>query len=152
MRKRFDQAETSYRKALDIFLAYGDQHNAASTYGQLGVLAHDQKQYDQAETSYRKALETRGASDPRAASRIAARLGAVLAELGQHHEAARILMHVAVTWHQDSGQWAGEVLHGLRRERAAIGPGVFAGLITADLPADRARELIAAIEAADRSG
>jgi len=150
--KRYDQAETSYRKALDIFLAYDDQHNAASTYGQLGVLAHDQKQYDQAETSYRKALEIRCASDPRAASSIAARLGAVLAELGQHHEAARILMHVAVTWRQETGQWAGEVLHGLQRERAVIGPGEFTGLVTADLPADLAGELIAAIEEADRSG
>jgi tetratricopeptide (TPR) repeat protein len=145
--KRYDQAEASYRKALDIFLAYGDQHNAASTYGQLGVPAHDQKRYDQAETSDRQAREIRRVSDRRAASSIAARLGAVLAELGQHHEAVRILTHVAVVWHQETGQWAEEVLHGLQRERAVIGPGEFTGLLTADLPAALAGDLIAAIEA-----
>jgi tetratricopeptide (TPR) repeat protein len=150
--KRYDQAETSYRKALDIFLAYDDQHNAASTYGQLGALAHDQKHYDQAETSYRKALEIRRAADPGAGPGIAARLGAVLAELGQHHEAVRVLVRAAVTRHQETGRWAGEVLPGLQRERAVIGPGEFAGLVAAELPAGLAGELIAAIEEAGRSG
>jgi tetratricopeptide (TPR) repeat protein len=146
--KRYDQAEASYRKALDIFLAHGDQHNAASTYGQLGVLAHDQKHYDQAEASYRKALDIFLAhGDQHNAASIADRLGAVLAELGRHHEAVRILTHVAVVWHQDTGQWTQEVLRGLQRERAVIGPGEFTGLLTADLPAALARDLIAAIEA-----
>ena len=150
--KHYDQAETSYRKALDIFLAYDDQHNAASTYGQLGVLAHDQKHYDQAQASYPKTLEIHCGCDPGTVSGIAARLGAVLAELGQHREAARILVHVAVTGHQQTGQWAVEVLHGLRRERAVIGPGEFTGLVAADLPGDLAGELIAVIETADTAG
>jgi hypothetical protein len=71
----------------------------------------------------------------------------VLAELGRHPEAIRILTHVAVVWHQETGQWAEEVLHRLQRERAIIGPDEFTGLLTADLPAALAGDLIAAIEA-----
>ena len=74
----------------------------------------------------------------------------MLAELGQHREAVRVLTSAAVSWHQETGQWAGEVLHGLQRERAIVGPGEFTGLVTADLPADLAEDLMAGTEAADR--
>ena len=57
-----------------------------------------------------------------------------------------------VSWHQETGQWAGEDLQGLRRERAVIGPDEFTGLVEADLPADLARDLIAAIDTADSTG
>ena len=76
----------------------------------------------------------------------------MLAELGQHREAARTFVYAAVSWHQETGQWAGEDLQGLRQERAVIGPDEFTGLVEADLPADLARDLIAAIDTADSTG
>ncbi len=150
--QRYGEAENNYRKALDIYLQYGDQHNAATTYHQLGTLAQDQQRYGEAEASYRKALGIRRESDPRAASATAAQLGAVLAELGQHREAARTLAYAAVTWHQETGQWDAEDLARLRRQRAAMSPDEFTGLVKAELSADLARELIAAIDMADSLG
>lgn len=38
--RRYDEAETNYRQALDIYQEYGDQHSAADTYSQLNTLAH----------------------------------------------------------------------------------------------------------------
>ena len=56
-RQRYGEAETNYRKALDIKLEYGDQHSAASDYHQLGMLAQHRQRYGEAETNYRKALD-----------------------------------------------------------------------------------------------
>ena len=55
---RWGEAEASYRKALDISLEYGNQHSAARTYHNLGVIAQDQGRWDEAEANYRKALDT----------------------------------------------------------------------------------------------
>ena len=150
--QRHSEAEASYRKALDTWLEFGDQHNAASTYHQLGILAHDQQRYSEAEASYRKALDIRRDSDPRAASGTAARLGIVLAELGQHHEAARTLIYAATAWHQETGHWDTQDLQLLLRERTALGPAEFTSLLKADLPPERAEELTAAIDQPENTG
>jgi hypothetical protein len=103
---QLDVAEGHFKTAIGLLEAAGNRKRQSALYHQLARIAHDQKHYDRVETSYRKAREIRRVSDRRAASSIAARLGAVLAELGQHHEAVRILTHVAVVWHQETGQWA----------------------------------------------
>ena len=53
--RQYDEAEDSYRKALGIYLEYGNQE-AASAYHQLGMVAQDRRRYDEAEDSYRNAL------------------------------------------------------------------------------------------------
>ena len=55
--RRYDEAETSYRQALDIYLEFGDRHGAAGTYHQLGSVAQEQRRFAEAETSYRQALD-----------------------------------------------------------------------------------------------
>jgi tetratricopeptide (TPR) repeat protein len=149
--QRYGEANTNYRKALDIYLQFGDQHNAANTYDQLGALAQEQRRYDQAEANYRKALDIHREFDKPAASSTATQLAVVLAELGQHREAARTFLYAAVTWHQETGRWGQEDLRGLRRESEVIGSDAFTGLVTADLPADLARELTAAIDTVSSS-
>ena len=61
-------------------------------------------------------------------------------------------MYAAITWHQETDEWARENLQLLRRERTGIGRDEFADLVTVDLPAELARDLIAAIDAADSPG
>jgi tetratricopeptide (TPR) repeat protein len=55
--RRFDEAETHYRKALELNIEFNDRHNQASTYHQLGIVAQYQRRFEEAETHYRKALE-----------------------------------------------------------------------------------------------
>jgi len=56
-RQQFDEAETWYRKALEIYERLGLERYAASDYHQLGIIAQERQQFDEAETWYRKALE-----------------------------------------------------------------------------------------------
>jgi len=55
--RRFDDAEASYRQALDIKLEFGDRHSAAGTYHQLGRVAQEQRRFADAEASYQQALD-----------------------------------------------------------------------------------------------
>jgi tetratricopeptide (TPR) repeat protein len=145
--RRFAEAEATYRRSLDIFLEFGDQHNAARTYHQLGALAQDQQQLGAAEQSYRLALGIRRESDPRAASSTATELGSVLARLGRHSEATAILLYAATSWRQETGKWDSGDLRLVNQERALIAPSEFTGLVKANVPADLADELRAALTA-----
>jgi len=93
-----------------------------------------------------RALDIRRETDRQAAASTATRLGAVLATLGRHVEAARTLLYAAITWRQETGQWPQEDLDLLRRERQAVKPAEFAALVEAEVPPDLAQELNAAIE------
>jgi tetratricopeptide (TPR) repeat protein len=145
----FAEAEASYRRALDIFLEFGDRHGAASTYHQFGRVARDQRRFAEAEASYRQALDIYlDFGDQLSASSTATQLGITYAKLGQHHQAAGILLYAAVSWHQETGQWATQDLRLLHRQRAAIGTEGFRALMTAEVPAGITDELTAAIDAA----
>ena len=76
----------------------------------------------------------------------------MLAELGQHHEAARTLIYAATAWHQETGHWDTQDLQLLLRERTALGPAEFTSLLKADLPPERAEELTAAIDQPENTG
>ena len=52
----FQAAEWWYQKALAIWEKQGNEHNAASTYHQLGVIAQEQRDFQAAEWWYQKAL------------------------------------------------------------------------------------------------
>ena len=52
---RFEEAEASYREALQIFLDIRDRHRTAITYQQLGMAAQEQGRFEEAEASYREA-------------------------------------------------------------------------------------------------
>src|SRR5712691_1861409 len=82
------------------------------------------------------ALGIRRETDPRAASSTATQLGSVLAQLGQHSEATAILLYVAASWRQETGQWNPDGLRLVNQERALIGPGEFAALVSTNVPAD----------------
>ena len=69
----------------------------------------------------------------------------MLAELGQHSEAARTLIYAATTWHQQTGHWDKQDLQWLRRERTLIEPSEFTALIKTTVPADVADDLMAAV-------
>jgi tetratricopeptide (TPR) repeat protein len=146
--RRFAEAEASYRQALDIFLEFGDRHSAGLTYHQVGMVAQDQRRFAEAEASYRQALDIRRETDPRAASSTASRLGMTLASLGQHREAIRALLYAAVTWHQETGHWASNVLAWLHRESTLASPDELTALIEADVPPELASDLTAAISQA----
>ena len=147
--RRFAEAEASYRQALDICLESGDRHLAANTYHQFGRVALEQERFGEAEASYRQALDIYlEFGDQRSASRTATQLGIVYARLGQHHQAARILLYAAASWHQETGQWATQNLQWLHRQRAAIGTEEFRALMTAEVPAGITDELTAAIDKA----
>ena len=147
--RRFAEAEASYRQALDIFLEFGDRYSAASTYHQLGQVAQQQRRFAEAEASYRQALDIYLESgDRRSASGTATLLGIIYVRLGQQHQAARILLSAAASWHQETGQWATQDLRWLHRQRAAIGTEEFTALMTAEVPADLTDELTAAIDTA----
>jgi tetratricopeptide (TPR) repeat protein len=146
--RRFAEAEASYRQALDISLEFGDRHSAGLTYHQVGMVAQDQRRFAEAEASYRQALDIRRETDPRAASSTASRLGMTLASLGQHREAIRALLYAAVTWHQETGHWASNVLAWLHRESTLASPDELTALIEADVPPELASDLTAAISQA----
>ncbi len=55
--RHFDEAIAYYQKALQIFEAAGDAHNAAADYHQLGVVAQRQRRFDDATAYYQKALQ-----------------------------------------------------------------------------------------------
>ena len=52
-----EEAEANYRKALDLYLEFGDRHSAAGTYNNLGDVAQEQRRFEEAEANYRKALD-----------------------------------------------------------------------------------------------
>ena len=52
----FSQAEQWYRKSLAIVEKQGNEHGAAITYHQLGMIAEEQRDFSQAEQWYRKSL------------------------------------------------------------------------------------------------
>lgn len=62
--QRFDEAETRYRQALDLFTKAGDRHGIAVIQHCLGGLALDQDRLEQAEEHYRQALEHRDGDGP----------------------------------------------------------------------------------------
>lgn len=55
-RRDFAAAEDWYRKSLEISERLGIEHRAASTYGQLGIVARERRDFAAAEDCYRKAL------------------------------------------------------------------------------------------------
>jgi len=106
---RLAEAQDSYRQALDIYLEFGDRHNASITASQFGI---------------------------------------VLANLGGHEEASRVLLYATVSWRQDEGEWSADDLQWLHRERALVGAEAFAALLRDNVPGELAGELTAAIDAA----
>ena len=147
--RRFAEAEASSRQALDISLEFGDRHGAASTYHQLGTIAREQRRFAEAGASYRQALDIyQEYGDQRSASGTATQLGITYARLGQQHQAARLLLYAATSWHQETGQWATQDLRWLHRQRAATGTEEFGALMTAEVPAGLTDELTAAIDKA----
>ena len=147
--RRFAEAETAYRQALDIWLEYGDRHSAALTYHQLGTLAQEQDRPAEAETAYRQALDVFRQSDKRLASQTETRIGQVLAALGRHGEAAKILLAAAVGWYELTGKWDSIDLQWLKRERREVGELEFGPLIRANVPESFQSALIEAIDNAD---
>ena len=80
---RYEDAETNYRKALNIKLEFSDRYEAAISYHQLGMLAQEQRRIAEAEASYRKALDIylefgdrHGAAEAPTISSACARAGA----------------------------------------------------------------------------
>jgi tetratricopeptide (TPR) repeat protein len=145
----FEQANVNYRHALDIYLEFGDRQGAARTFHNLGNITAQQQRLDEAEASYRQARDIYlEFGDRRAASIVATLRGTVLAHLGHHEEASRALLDAAVSWRQEAGQWSGEDLQWLHRERAAVGEEMFAALVRDNVPTELADELIAAIDEA----
>ena len=134
--QRFTEAEANYRKALDIFLEFGDRHAAAGIYHQLGMVAQEQRRLEDAEANYRQSLDTYLESDRRLASWTATALGRMLAETGRHAEAAAVLLDAALLWHQVAGKWNPGHLRDLNQQRAAIGQDAFSQLVAAKVPRD----------------
>jgi tetratricopeptide (TPR) repeat protein len=62
----YDQALDWYRKSLEINEALGNRAGVASSYHQLGMVAHERGDYDQALDWYRKSLEIKEALGDRA--------------------------------------------------------------------------------------
>ncbi len=87
---RYDEAESYYRRALDSFLATGDERSVASVYHQLGVVAAEQRRYDEAERFYRMALRlSADMKDAAGEARTMSQLGALLTLSGRTLEAVR---------------------------------------------------------------
>ena len=55
-RRDFAAAEQWYRKSLAIKEKQGNEHGAASTYHQLGVIAEERRDFAAAEQWYRRSL------------------------------------------------------------------------------------------------
>ena len=144
--RRFEEAEANYRKALDLFLEFGDRHTAAKTYHQLGPVAQEQRQFEEAEASYRKALDIFLETDKRSASGEASSLGILLATLSRHVEAAETLLDAAVSWHQLTGDFDPVDLQWLKRERQHVGDAAFTQMVSANVPQDLQKTLMAAID------
>ena len=144
--RRFEEAQANYRKALDLYLEFGDRHSAASTYHQLGMVGQAQRRFKEAEAAYREALDTYLDTDKQGASRTAAKLGEILAELGRHPEAAVVALDAAVSWYQLTGNWDRGDLQRLTDERQVLGGEAFAPLVSANVPQDLQEALMAAID------
>ncbi len=43
--RRYTEAETNYRKALELFIEFNDRHSQANTYHNLGIVAQHQRRY-----------------------------------------------------------------------------------------------------------
>ena len=54
--RQLEEAEASYRQALDIYLEFGDRYRTARSYLNLGIVAQEQGRLDEAEANYRQAL------------------------------------------------------------------------------------------------
>jgi tetratricopeptide (TPR) repeat protein len=147
--RRFEEAEASYRQALDILLEFGDRYAAATAYYQLGTVAQEQRRFEDARTSYQQALDIYLESDPRQASIVATQLGLVLAETGQHPDAAMTLMDAALLWHQLTGTWDTGDLRYLKRERAILGPAAFNQLAEAKVPRKLRQSLDSGLDSAE---
>ena len=145
--RRLAEAEANYRKALDIFLEFGDQYSSAGVYYHFGNLSQEQERFSDAEANYRKALDIFQELEPRAASFTASQLGIVLAKLGRHRDATGILLYAAASWRQESGRWDPGDIQLLQQERAFVGSAEFTALIEANVPADLASHFTAALEA-----
>ncbi len=143
---RFEEAEANYRKALDLYLEFGDRYSAASTYHQFGIVAQEQQRFEDAEANYRKALDLYLETDKRRASQEASSLGALLATLSRHVEAAEVFLDAVVSWHQLTGSFDLGDLQWLKRERQHVADAAFTSLVTAHVPQDLQRLLITAID------
>jgi tetratricopeptide (TPR) repeat protein/DNA-binding CsgD family transcriptional regulator/cellulose biosynthesis protein BcsQ len=55
--KRYDEAESSYQQAIDIYESLDDQAGISDGYHQLGTLAQAREEYGRAEAFYRQSLE-----------------------------------------------------------------------------------------------
>jgi tetratricopeptide (TPR) repeat protein len=55
--RQWEQAQTYYQNALDIYIEFNDRYSQASTYHQLGTVAQEQRQWEQAQTYYQNALD-----------------------------------------------------------------------------------------------
>ena len=85
-----DEAEASYRQALDIFLETSDRPSAEPSL-EPGWLAHQQQRYDDAKAAYRQALEIAvGLADQPQIARIRMRLGSSLRWSQQRYAEAEI--------------------------------------------------------------
>ncbi|CAI7979129.1 ATP-dependent transcriptional regulator [Frankia sp. Hr75.2] len=92
--RRFDDATTHLQHALDLKLKHGDEHNAATTYGQLGRVAQEQRRFDDATTHYQHALDLfKKAGDEHSAALTYHNLGAVAQEQRRFDDATTHYQH-----------------------------------------------------------
>ena len=55
--REYEQAQSHYQQALDIYIEYNDRYEQAGTYHQLGMVAEELREYEQAQKHYQQALE-----------------------------------------------------------------------------------------------
>ncbi len=56
--RQWQQAESYYQKALEIYVEFNDRYSQASTYHQLGMVAQEQRQWERAREYVLTALRT----------------------------------------------------------------------------------------------
>jgi tetratricopeptide (TPR) repeat protein len=120
--RRFADAETAYRQALDLKLEFNNRHSAASTYHQLGMLAQEQRRFADAETAYRQALDLYlEFNDRHSATSTYHQLGIVAQEQRRFADALGLLLGAACMWRRETGAWPQETLTLVRSVRDETG-------------------------------
>ena len=55
--RKWEEAESYYQQALQIYVEYQDRYEQASTYHQVGMVAQEQRKWEEAESYYQQALQ-----------------------------------------------------------------------------------------------
>ncbi len=102
LRGQYNQAEASFREALQILQALGDRYRIVSLLNNLGATAYMRGKYAAAVAAFRQAAQTAGEVGAQRWYVLAqGNLGGALAGLGQHQEALAVLQALA-TQQQES--------------------------------------------------